>query len=72
MDKQRSMLIDAIIRKTIAKAKLLLMEANAKAEQEVRVPMRIEVHELFIEIGKFADYSDPKVCDTHSQPTGRQ
>lgn len=57
MEKQKSLLLDAYVRKAIALGKLGLI-----AEKDVKLPSTTdEIDALYAESGKFIDPTDPKV-----------
>lgn len=62
MDKQKSTLLDAYLRKIVAIGKLGLLEAQSAAQREVKqLYSADEVDGIYTEAGKFSDYNDPKV-----------
>lgn len=59
MDKQRAVLIEAMVRKAVALGKLRCLEnVNAGSTDD---QLREEMHKLYLDLGKFADYVDLKV-----------
>lgn len=62
MDKQKSTLLDAYLRKIVAIGKLGLLEAQSAAQREVKqLYSADEIDGIYTEAGKFSDYNDPKV-----------
>lgn len=64
MDKQRSTLLDAYVRKFIALGKIFLIETKIGGMDPTKVDMTAlwsELDQIYTEIGKFIDYNDPKV-----------
>lgn len=62
MDKQKSTLLDAYVRKIIALGKLGLLEAKSTTQKDAKqVHTADEIDAIYTEVGKFIDYTDPKV-----------
>lgn len=62
MDKQKSTLCEAYVRKIIALGKLGLLEAQTVTAKDAKqVYTADEIDTLYTEVGKFIDYTDPKV-----------
>lgn len=61
MDKQKSTLLDAYVRKMIALGKLGLNEAQSTSQKDVKQTYTDEIDAIYTEVGKFIDYTDPKV-----------
>lgn len=60
MERQRTTLLDAYVRKAIALGKTDVIEST-KTESYSRVAVLSEMDQIYLEIGKFIDYYDPKV-----------
>lgn len=58
MDKQRLLLMEAMVRKAVALGKLRCFESTTESTDD---QLRGEIHTLYLDLGKFADYADLKV-----------
>lgn len=62
MDKQKSTLLDAYVRKMIAIGKLGLLEVQSATQKELKqLYTADEIDTIYTEVGKFIDYTDTKV-----------
>lgn len=64
MDKQKSTLLEAYVRKIIAVGKLRLLEAQtqtATQKDASQLYTAEDIDAIYTEVGKFIDYTDPKV-----------
>lgn len=61
-DKQRATLLEAYTRRTVAMCKLIIMTAIENKETATYTNNLGEIDNIFIEVGKFVDYTDSKVC----------
>lgn len=63
MDKQKTNLLDAYVRKVIALGKINMIEAKQiEADPTVKVTaVADDIDAIFTEVGKFTDYYDQKV-----------
>lgn len=62
MEKQRGTLIDALVRKAVAIGKQRVLAQRASFEDtELLENLLRQIHDLYLEAGKFTDYSDSKV-----------
>lgn len=63
MDKQKSNLLDAYVRKAVALGKINVIEAKqSEIDSEVKItPVADDIDAIFTEVGKFSDYYDQKV-----------
>lgn len=64
MDKQKSTLLDAYVRKVIAIGKIYLIESKQGEADATKKPSATSIEEIdsiYTEIAKFIDYNDPKV-----------
>lgn len=66
MDKQKTTLLDAYVRKSIALGKLGLIEKSETNQKTSEVYDLDEFNEIYTEVGKFIDYTDLKVCIPYS------
>lgn len=61
MDKQKSTLLDAYVKKIIALGKLGIIEIHQN-KKDAKLPYTLdEINEIYTEVGKFSDYTDSKV-----------
>lgn len=63
MDKQRTNLLDAYVRKIIALGKTNILETHLSEGDSTKKPTVVadDIEAIFIEVGKFIDYFDQKV-----------
>lgn len=62
MDKQKSTLLDAYVRRIIAIGKLGLLDGQSATRREIKqLYTADEIDAVYTEVGKFIDYTDPKV-----------
>lgn len=63
MDKQKTNLLDAYVRKVIALGKINTIEAKQSEVEPTKKVTAIadDIDAIFIEVGKFTDYYDQKV-----------
>lgn len=63
MDKQKTTLLEAYVKKIIALGKLGIIEVHQN-KKEAQLPYTLEeINELYTEVGKFVDYTDSKVTN---------
>lgn len=60
MDKQKSTLLEAYVKKTVALSKLQLIETFQNADESTNHSLD-ELNNIYTEVGKFIDYCDAKV-----------
>lgn len=63
MDKQKSNLLDAYVRKVIALGKINLTESKQAEIDSTKKPTAVadDIDAIYTELGKFTDYNDQKV-----------
>lgn len=63
MDKQKTTLLDAYVRKVIALGKIHLIESKqGETDSAKKSSLNLdEIDAIFVELGKFVDVTDPKV-----------
>lgn len=63
MDKQKSNLLDAYVRKAIALGKINTIDAKQSEIDSTKkiTPVADDIDAIFTEVGKFTDYFDQKV-----------
>lgn len=64
MEKQRATLVEAMARKAIAYGKLIGIDLHEEGDEAQRDAWKQGLHDLYVEIGKYADYADLKVSVT--------
>lgn len=62
MDKQKTTLLDAYLRKAIALGKLGLIEKCETKKESFAVFDLNEFNDIYTDVGKFIEYTDSKVC----------
>lgn len=68
MDKQKTNLLDAYVRKAIALGKINMIESKqSEIDSNVKItPVTEDIDAIFIEVGKFIEYTDQKVMSSIS------
>lgn len=62
MDKQKSTLLEAYVRKIIALGKLGLLDSQSATQKDALSAYTADdIDAIYTEVGKFIDYTDPKV-----------